>query len=40
MKALKISLSALAVASALVAGPAHAGKTVDAVKQPQERAHP
>ena len=33
MNHVKLSLSALAVASALVAGHAHAGKTVDAVKQ-------
>ncbi len=32
MKALKISLSALAVASAFIAGPAFAGKTLEAIK--------
>ena len=32
MKHLKLSLSALAIASALVAGQAHAGKTLDAIK--------
>ena len=32
MNALKISLSALAVASAFIAGSAYAGKTLDAIK--------